>query len=170
MEDTVVHLDPPSELPKQRPDRTIGLRETRNIRDLLNQPPRFRPDSSVPKVRDLVRCSPFKWQLNPLLFPFLVIEAKSDSAQDSFSDIQTQTSFPIWSLLNLQKDLQSLRPADVGRPEPLVWFLGYRGSDWKVYGCYLGLDSGSNLTYVSQSSIDFHFMFELLINVLPIYV
>lgn len=147
-EELVVHSTSLGALPNQRPDRIVGLSETNNINELLEQPPQPHSADSVRKVRDLVLCSPFKPQSSPLLFPFLVLEAKSDSAQSSFSDIQTQSAFPIWSLLNLQHGLQTVRAGDTGRPEPLVWLLGYRGSDWKVYGCYLGSNAQSELTYV----------------------
>jgi hypothetical protein len=80
----------------------------------------------------------------------LILEAKTDSAHNNFSDIQYQTAFPIKSLLDLQTGLQLYSPKAKYVPEPLVWFLGYRGSDWKLYGCYSGLDSKSNTTYVSK--------------------
>ncbi len=161
IEETIVHHDTEEELPKQRPDRMIGLRETNNIRQLLNQPPRGLPDTNEQKLRDLVRCAPFKWQSSPLLFPFLVLEAKSDSTPASFSDIQTQTSFPIWSLLNLQRDLRLQRPVVSGAPEALVWFLGYRGNDWKIYGCYVSTNPESECTYVSYLTVGLpHQVFE----------
>jgi hypothetical protein len=145
-----LHEDPVGNLPRQRPDRIVGLRETNNIRMLLDQPPRAHPNSDARRLRDLIRSSPFKWQSDPLLFPFLVLEAKTDSAHNNFSDIQYQTAFPIKSLLDLQTGLQLYSPSSKQIPEPLVWFLGYRGSDWKLYGCYPGLDSQSNTTYVSH--------------------
>ena len=138
------------ELPKQRPDRYFGLKATSNLERLLRRPVQTDADR---EVGDLVRTSPLKWESSPPLFPFLAIEAKSDSAQVGFADIQIQTAFPIWTLLTLQKDLQSHRTSDSGRPKPLVWFLGYRGSDWRVYSCYLGLDSDGQTTYVSFGSL-----------------
>ena len=110
MDEFIDDLDPLPEQPKQKPDRIIGLRETKNIHRLLEQPARFMRGDTAAKVRDEVRCSPLKDQSIPLLFPFLVLEAKSDSAHASSSDIQTQTAFPIRSLLYLQKELQSSRP------------------------------------------------------------
>lgn len=143
-------FEPLSNLPELRPDRFIGLRETRNIRQLLEQPARFLLSGNADRVRDRVRSNPFRDQSIPVLFPFLVLEAKSDSAGVSFSDIQTQTAFPIRSLLNLQKELQSSGTGTEAGEEPLVWFLGYRGTDWKVYGCYIDRNFGSNPNYVRR--------------------
>ena len=139
-------------LPKKYPDRVVGLRETRNITQLLDQPPRFQTESDEQQLRQLIRCSPFKEELEPLLFPFLVLEAKHESSAHSFVDIQTQSSFPIWTLLSLQKDLQDHRPDDTGRPEPLVWSLGYKGSDWRIYGCYISDASNASPTYVGADA------------------
>ena len=71
-------------------------------------------------IRDLIRCSPFKAESDPLLFPFLVLEAKSESSQAGFDDIQTQTAFPIWSLLKLQEGLLSHNVCTKSSFEPLV--------------------------------------------------
>lgn len=144
-----MHEDRAGDMPRQRPDRVVGLRETKNLRMLLDQPQRTHPSSDVRKLRDLIRSSPFKWQPDSLLFPFLILEAKTDLTHNNFSDIQYQTAFPIKLLLDLQTDLQSYSSNPNQIPEPLVWFLGYKGSDWKLYGCYSGLDSKSNATYVS---------------------
>ena len=149
IDEVVLHSGPLEKILHQKPDRIVGLRETTNIRDALDRPRSSESDSSVLTVRDLVRSSPFKRQTTPV-FPFLALEAKSDSAQRSFADILTQTAFPIWSLLNLQKDLQSHLPNHQGRLEPLVWFLGYRGSDWKAYGCYVNDCFQPECAYVSH--------------------
>ncbi|KAK5167487.1 uncharacterized protein LTR77_007186 [Saxophila tyrrhenica] len=147
VEETIVHDASLGELPKQRPDRVIGLRETKNIRHLLDQPPRGHPGTQARDIRGLVRCAPYKWQSSPLLYPFLVLEAKSDVAPTSFKDISTQTSFPIWSLLNLQRDLRLFHIKESEGPEALVWFLGYRGNDWKLYGCYITQQADSKCDY-----------------------
>jgi len=127
-----------SELPKQEPDRIYGLQATRNFEDLLSRSmPRTSTRTDPTTVGDLVRSSPFKAESDPLLFPFLVLEAKSESSSNGFDDIQTQTAFPIWALLKLQEDLQ-LHMADAESCfDPLVWFLASRGDAWRVYGCHL---------------------------------
>lgn len=54
---------------------------------------------------ELVRSSPFKDGIEPLLFPFLILEAKSGKSSSGFREIQMQTAFPIFALLKLQQDL-----------------------------------------------------------------
>lgn len=135
-------------LPNLRPDRTCGLRETGTIRDFFDQPQRAPENSRVQSIRDLLETSPFKQ--HPLHFPFLVIEAKSGTAQESFADIQTQTALPLQQLLNLQSSLWKYRMSDASGPAPLVWFLAYKGSDWKIYACYMSEGERSRSNYVSH--------------------
>jgi hypothetical protein len=126
-----------SELPKQEPDRVYGLQATTNFENLFSAPAMgTRGFGNRPNVRDVVRSSPFREGTEPLLFPFLILEAKSEKSSDGFDDIQAQTAFPIWALLKLQEDLRA-QVTDV-EPEtgPLVWFFASRGDAWRVYGCY----------------------------------
>lgn len=89
-------------------------------------------------VGECIGSSPFKEGTEPLLFPFLILEAKAGKSSNGFVDIQTQTMFPILALLKLQEDLQNqmidTTESDLG---PLVWFFANRGDSWRVYGCYL---------------------------------
>ena len=85
VEELVVHDASLGVIPDQRPDRVLGLRETNNIRDLLEQRSQSHGDDNTGKLRDIVPHTPFKPQPNPLLFPFLVVEAKSDTSKNSFS-------------------------------------------------------------------------------------
>ncbi|TVY81443.1 hypothetical protein LSUE1_G006252 [Lachnellula suecica] len=71
----------------------------------------------------------------PLLFPFLILEAKSEKSACGFDDIQTQTAFPILALIKLQQDLQGQIAGMDSGAAPLVWFLANRGDAWRVYGC-----------------------------------
>lgn len=153
MDEQVIYEDEDVELPTQRPDRIVGLRETNKMRILLDQPPRLLSESDARNIRDLITHSPFKRQQNPLLFPFLALEAKSDSAPMSFHAMQMQTAFPIRRLLNLQRDLQLRSASREDEPQPLVWFLGYKGNDWKLYGCYISMNAQAQPTYVSPSFI-----------------
>lgn len=131
-------------LPKQRPDRTFGLKETDNIRSFLDHP------WTSTKIRDRVETTPFKRHLKALHFPFLIIEAKSGTAQESFADIQMQTALPLRSLLDLQSGLSTHAKANAPRLTPFVWFLGYKGSDWKIYACYIHIDvKRGGIVYVS---------------------
>ena len=139
VEEFFVHENTLKELPKQKPNCIFGFKNTEYIRQFLEQ-------SNSEIMQSFIRTSPLKH--GSPIFPFLALEAKSDSSSASFSDIQTQTALPLWALLNLQNDLNSRIVEAQGLPKPLAWFLGYRGSDWKVYGCYLGSDLESNITYV----------------------
>jgi hypothetical protein len=87
-------------------------------------------------LRQPVRTNPFEDMIEPLLFPFLILEAKSESP-DGFHDVQSQTALPIRTLLKLQEDLQASVTAAEHGSGPLVWFLSSRGDAWRVYGCYV---------------------------------
>jgi hypothetical protein len=68
-----------------------------------------------------------------VLFPFLILEAKSGEYCSDFSAIEKQTAFPIRKLVNFQKSIAKAK--EERNCHPLVWFLAFRGEDWKVYGC-----------------------------------
>jgi hypothetical protein len=92
--------------------------------------------------------SPFRQVQDPVLFPFLVLEAKSEEG-DGFNDIETQTAFAIKKLLNIQLRLKEAneknRQWDTG---PLVWFLSNRGDQWRVAAAYVQTER-SEQHYVS---------------------
>ena len=115
------------QLPNKKPDRIFGLKKTKAFAKILDADGR---DDEAP------RCSPFKDCNDPLLFPFLIIEAKPEKKSVGFEETQTQTALPIWGLLKLQESIR----ADVSREShsasPLVWFFANRGDSWRVYGCY----------------------------------
>lgn len=67
-----------------------------------------------------------------LVFPFLVIEAKSEKGSPGFASIEAQTAFPIMAMLQRLGQLEE----DVEKPiDPLVWFFAYAGCDIRLYGC-----------------------------------
>nr|RBQ99291.1 hypothetical protein FVER53263_00115 [Fusarium verticillioides] len=116
-----------AELPKRehRPDRVYGLHVTERLSRLLS-------------YAEDVRSSPFRLDGDPLVFPFLVIEAKSEKSTDSFTNNQVQTAFAIRELLSIQHELSQAtnegREWDGG---PLVWFLSYRGEEWRVSAAFV---------------------------------
>ncbi|CAI7636422.1 unnamed protein product [Penicillium glandicola] len=132
-----------SELKKQGPDRVYGLKNTSNLDSLLSSlaPPELANEPGD-TVADVIKHTPFSSDVEPLLFPFLVLEAKSESSNSGFDAIQIQSAFPIRALLKLQEDLQSSSPISDPAMAPLVWFLACRGDAWRVYGAYLA--SGQN--------------------------
>ncbi len=128
------------DLPKKIPDRVFGLRLTEKLGGLVTTLATTTMTAGQP-----FECTPFKLATNPPIFPFLALEAKSESSKNSFHDIETQTALPIWKFLELQRQLKlKTQTAE----DALVWFIGYRGSAWKVYGCYIDVAKGA-LRYVS---------------------
>jgi hypothetical protein len=147
VQEVVIH-DPllRSELPRKEPDRVYGLQATKNFEKLLSTSIGSPSDSDDQiTLRDVVRSSPFKESAEPLLFPFLILEAKSDTSACGFDDIQNQTAFPIMSLLKLQHDLYTQVPGNNSNG-PLLWFLANRGDVWRVYGCCV--TEGESTNYV----------------------
>ena len=117
---------------EQRPDRIYGLRQTRNIEELLLK----RLGDGV-FLEDRLHKQPHSPLGEALLFPFLVVEAKAGNAPDDWHSIRLQTAFPIYTYLNTQ---QSLRMCSGQRSKwasgPLVWFFMSRGEDWRVCLAY----------------------------------
>ena len=84
-------------------------------------------------MRQVVRSTPFRQDGDPLLYPFLILEAKSGKGQDSFDTIEKQTAFPIRTLLRLQEDLvQQCSNGPSWQDGPTVWFLSNKGEEWRV--------------------------------------
>lgn len=123
---------------KEMPDRVYGLRATRRLEHILSSTDK-RHSASGQCIGDSITTHPFtKDDVEPVHFPFLVLEAKSEKGPDSFSDIASQTAFSIRELLMLQ---ENLRVAAGEGPEweagPLVWFLSYKGEEWRVCIAYM---------------------------------
>jgi hypothetical protein len=138
-EDRILH-DPliRSQLSKQKPDRVYGLQATKNFDQLLSKTASGSLGAiDGTSVGEIVRSSPFKEGTEPLLFPFLILEAKSESSSNGFGDIQIQTAFPIFALLKLQEDLQAQATESESGVAPLVWFFANRGDAWRIYGCFV---------------------------------
>ena len=119
----------------KKPDRVFGLQETNIFEEVLDQIASH-TSSNPSNLRYLFKNSPFKGNSRPLLYPFLIVEAKSEKSDDSFSDAEEQTAFPIKTLLELQYDL-SKRVNRFSGSGPLVWFLTNRGDSWRVYVCHV---------------------------------
>jgi hypothetical protein len=116
-------------LPKKKPDRIFGLKKTKAFDKILDAD---RGDSD-----EASRCSPFKDCNDPLLFPFLIIEAKPEKRSVGFEETQTQTALPIWELLKLQENIRTEVSTESYSASPLVWFFANRGDSWRVHGCYV---------------------------------
>lgn len=131
-------------LPKKIPDRVFGLRLKGQLENLVTTLTNKTKNFGQP-----FECTPFRLATNPPVFPFLVLEAKADSSKNGFHDIETQTALPIRTFLEIQTRLKS--ETETTADDALVWFIGYRGSAWKVYGCYVDTVKGTT-RYVSLTS------------------
>ena len=106
----VIHdADLQAELPKRdHPDRIYGLKSTKSIQRLLDAiEERIKSDSDSLFTENF-RSSPFRAGGDPLLFPFLVLEAKSEKGQD-FASIERQTAFSLCTLLKILAQLQLIQ-------------------------------------------------------------
>ena len=152
----------------QKPDAVFGLRQTRNIENLLNdneKPGLELHDEEAPEGRqvheilDLVTMAqPLNQRGDELLFPFLVLEAKSGSSDSDWNAIQMQTAFPIKTFLDAQNRLKvATGQQSKWESGPLVWFFANRGRDWRVSIAYIEYeqskkrkrDGPNSIAYVS---------------------
>ncbi|KAL2831480.1 hypothetical protein BDW59DRAFT_140211 [Aspergillus cavernicola] len=124
----IVDASSPAKIGVKKPDAVVGLRNNPQIREMLD---------NITDIASHPANDP------DMLFPFLVLEAKSEVGGPGFQSIETQTAFPIRSLVNFQESLNQHREA---RRPPLVWFLAYQGDLWRVYACI----QDDNLTKVVE--------------------
>lgn len=147
----------------ERPDRVYGLRQTRNIENLLHDAAKRQRDymsgNELEQVQDVLGLpaldQPMNQQGDRQLFPFLVLEAKSGTSADDWHSIQMQTAFSIRTLLETQNKLRLAAGAESKwRSGPLVWFLLNKGEDWRLSAAYVedGRENANtigNVDYVS---------------------
>ena len=138
--------DPNSFNPKKEPDRIHGLQRTKKFEKLLAEP--YAHDIAAPSPPKLLE-DVLKISMNPdnggepLLFPFLVLEAKSEKGGENFEHIEIQTAFPVRNALKLQHDLLKQPGNTMDVPGgPLAWFVATRGEDWRVYGAFVYEEEG----------------------------
>ena len=65
---------------EQRPDRVYGFRKTSRFSRLLDEETSD-PQFEGQELRDILECSPFNEMRDQVLFPFLVLEAKSERGE-----------------------------------------------------------------------------------------
>lgn len=139
-EDETIRLDP--EVAKnlgkdsQRPDMVFGLRQTRNIENLMYDSIKFGLEDPTRarsvQVHELLP-QPLNQTGDALLFPFLVLESKSGTSGTDWHSIHLQTAFAIRTFLQAQIRLQTAAAEGSRRPiNPVVWFLCNKGEDWKL--------------------------------------
>ncbi|KAL4864782.1 hypothetical protein BDV12DRAFT_7645 [Aspergillus spectabilis] len=131
----------------EEPDRVYGLRETESFQKVLDSTDRRTSNDARPrKLRESVEMCPFNDEGDQLLFPFLILEAKSGKLGD-MAAVEMQTCFSIQRLLKLQYDLQRAGNNNPGKLDPLVWFLVCMGERWSVSGCFVN-DTGGPVEWV----------------------
>lgn len=148
---------------EDRPDRVYGLRVTSRIERLLLNAEENPIASKANSTKDGLRSSPFKVDGDPIVYPFLIIEAKSEKGADSFTDIQVQTAFAIRELLSLQGELaQAAGEGTEWDGGPLVWFLSYKGEQWRVWAAYIEIE-GEKKCYVSDCCYHYYHLRLLIV-------
>lgn len=119
-----------------KPDAVYGLRQSRNIENLLNDTACVgRPeDGQDMLVHELLGESPLSEEGDPIVFPFPVLEAKSAKSADSdWNSVRLQSAFPVRTLLCTQMLLRNVaEPHSKRKAGPLVWLLMNKGEDWRV--------------------------------------
>jgi hypothetical protein len=133
-----------SQLPKreEKPDRVYGLRVTKRLDRILWMED-IRSGAGGKAITDSLVTTPFRADGEPIVFPFLIMEAKSEKGADSFANVEMQTAFAIRKLLVLQDELRkAAREGDDWDGGPLVWFLSNKGEQWRV--CIGYIDSKSS--------------------------
>lgn len=133
----------------EKPDRVIGLRKTHKFADLLSQ------QSGDRKLETIIRSCPFRKRRSAhteLIFPFLILEAKSEKSGSSWTDVQRQTACSIVTLLQIQQELADSVKQPKDTLEPLVWFLSHKGEHWRVAAGVTDNSKGRR-SYVSPSSV-----------------
>lgn len=142
---------------KRKPDTIYGLQGTNLLNQQLEAISRqiqsqVSEETQVAGSASAIRFTPFKKRERPLIFPFLISEAKTERG-DSFEQCEAQTAFPIWNLLRLQEELQIYSKKGLDEQGgPLVWFFANRGEDWRLYGCYTDTVIGDHQTESSRTS------------------
>ncbi|CEJ90160.1 hypothetical protein VHEMI05961 [[Torrubiella] hemipterigena] len=112
---------------KERPDAVYGLQRTRRFEELL----RGLPEPNA-------RCTIY--ENNKIIFPFRILEAKSETSKDNFHDINNQTGLAISEMLNLQIELFKLAGRSYGENVgPIVWYIATRGDLWKIHVAYVNM-------------------------------
>jgi hypothetical protein len=134
----------------EKPDRVYGLKQTDNFKLLLDSDDK-RGATTTPSLslRETIEVSPFQPEGKPLLYPFLVIEAKSSKGADR-AEVNMQTAFVIRRLLNVQLDLKLATGEETQwESGPLVWFLAWRGEIWDVSAAFVIESEDTSTRYVS---------------------
>ncbi|OKL63648.1 hypothetical protein UA08_00507 [Talaromyces atroroseus] len=132
----------------EQPDRVYGLVQTENFKVLLDSADKRVPlDEDTRILRHTLESSPFKRDREPLLFPFLIVEAKPDTVGDSAA-VEMQTAFCIRRLLMLQDGLRAATGVKSRwHAGSLVWFFAYHGNEWSIKASFTDYGDSSIPSY-----------------------
>jgi hypothetical protein len=139
-------------LKNRRPDRILGFQETNSLSRRFSQydlmAGQLGDDPALKILWETVESTVLNHKGNALFFPFLVIEAKSRNGA-SFDACNIQTAQPILKMLKIQEDLQAKSQMTLEYGGPLLWYIAYRGEDWRLSACYISEKPDEHL-YVSM--------------------
>lgn len=125
---------------RRRPNRIIGFQETHSFTRRLEKHDFVAAESENEAgnvtLWDTVESTILNHKGKALLFPFLIIEAKSRHGAP-FDYCNLQTAAPILKMLKMQEDIQKKSNMTLEYGGPLVWYIAYRGEDWRLSGCYV---------------------------------
>jgi hypothetical protein len=137
--------DSEERIKRRRPDRILGFQETgsfiRRLEKYNLMAGRSENEAGVETIWKTVESTILNHKGNSLLFPFLIIEAKSRIGA-SFEDCNMQSALPILKMLKIQEDLQRKSRTTLEYGGPLVWYIAYRCEDWHLSGCYISEKPG----------------------------
>ncbi|RDL38191.1 Uncharacterized protein BP5553_05624 [Venustampulla echinocandica] len=147
------------DLRPRKPDRVYGLQQTKFFAQALQVitaaiQDRVTEEGELEENFKAFQFTPFEERARPLIFPFLISEAKTERG-DSFDACERQTAFPIWTLLRMQEVLQARsnqRLTEQGGS--LVWFFANRGEEWRLYGCFTDIEEYGTDQYTSYNILD----------------
>ena len=123
----------------ERPDRIFGLRRPAGFEQVQHE-----------LERRCIKLSIHKQEANFLIFPFLVLEAKSHESSDSFDDIDMQTAYAILETLRIQSELAKAANK-MGSDDfqgAFAWYISYKGEHWRVHVAFTEFEN-QRLAYVS---------------------
>lgn len=122
---------------KQQPDWVQGFQRTGNFESILWKP--YTHDylqKMPPRLIDRVLKTSIHADdvAGPLLFPFLLLEAKREKDAEGFQAMELQTAMPIRNALGLQYELTKLLESSRNVLDvpggPLIWFFAFCDEDW----------------------------------------
>ena len=137
---------------RRRPDRILGFHETGSFSRRLEKynltAGRSENEAGFESILGALKSTVLSHTGKSLLFPFLIIEAKKRDGA-SFDDCNMQSALPILEMLQVQEDMQRKSQMTLEYGGPLVWYIAYRGEDWRLSGCYISEKPGP-ASYVSS--------------------